>query len=269
MSNFEAKMVRGRYDYLNLSDTQVLEVIKYESLRDSPSEKHSFSQWEEFDFEEMSFRLFLNEVQFSDYLGQLNIRKAEYELEVRKYDLAFADTVLRNKERLKTIIEFVEQNLFNDSKFELLTLSVRDKHNLLYLKAEYKKYLCEVQKKQIVNFAKYCRGLCPNEWQASLLGLYRHYVIPDYNGFKRSMDEATISIASKLEKQLTVFPFLTYINEKIEELEVIVERFMQEELKDIDLSDPSLIIINDSCTKEELQMNFLLIDKDFYGLSKY
>lgn len=44
------KLARSRYQYLNLTYEQAEKIYKYEQERDTYSDKHFFSDWEEWDY---------------------------------------------------------------------------------------------------------------------------------------------------------------------------------------------------------------------------
>lgn len=51
MEREEIGFVQARYHQLNLSPEQAEKILSYENMKDSRSHTHTFSAWEEWDFE--------------------------------------------------------------------------------------------------------------------------------------------------------------------------------------------------------------------------
>lgn len=100
MNQWEIDLVKNRFEYLNLSGEQASKVLAYEKLINLNSENYSFSQWEEFDFEEMNFRSFLRDEQMPLYLDSLKKRRKECQIQISESDAHYEWKISLTQQKL-------------------------------------------------------------------------------------------------------------------------------------------------------------------------
>ena len=79
-------LVKDRHHALNLTFEQAEKVYKYEQDKDTYSEKHYFSAWEEWDYELSTFKEILNAEQFRNYETFLNESIRRYQQNLIELD---------------------------------------------------------------------------------------------------------------------------------------------------------------------------------------
>src|SRR6185312_5478736 len=92
-------LVKDRHHALDLTFEQAEKVYKYEQEKDTYSEKHFFSAWEEWDYELTTFKEILDAEQFKNYENFLKENIQRYEESLIEQD----------KEKDKEIAYYEEQ----------------------------------------------------------------------------------------------------------------------------------------------------------------
>jgi len=260
-------LVRDRYQYLNLTYEQAEKVYKYEQERDTYSEKHYFSAWEEWDYELTVFNEILNDVQFKDYKTWLNENIKRYEQSLIDQDTEKANEIFYYEEQINFYETQFLPDFFKEGLLTVrITLNLNDKTKVEYLRAEYKRFLNDTKKVILTSHFRHNRTLQPNQLKISLLRHELSYMLPNYIAFKHQMDEPTKAVALFLEAKLG------YFSDKFEEL--LAPKF--KELNDFhdtlfkkyySNTGGWTIIIERSTDEEEMQhriMTVLLLDENKY-----
>jgi len=204
IDNWELEVIQQRYQAthgLDLTIDQAKQVFEYEQLRDTPSDKHYFSIWEEFDFELVTFRNILTIEQFE------NFKKKHGEL-IRLNEEQVADQdqqYTKQLEAAKDSLHYYQDTLVPELEKQrriVLQAFVKEREKIEYLKAEYKKYLDNQRKRILVEHFRHSKALQPQLLQLSLLNHELSCLHPDYFSFLANMDEPTKVIADYLDEKL-------------------------------------------------------------------
>jgi len=168
-------LVRDRNQYLNLTFEQAERVYKYEQDKDTYSEKHFFSVWEEWDYELTTFREILHDDQLKNYETFLRENIQRYEQSLIEQDGEKANEIAHNEE----LINFYETqflpDFFKDPFLRFCWLSI-DRAKIEYLRKEYKRFLNDTKKSILTSHFRHNRTFKPNELKASLLRLKLSYI---------------------------------------------------------------------------------------------
>lgn len=202
--DWELEAIQKRYRAthgLNLTIDQAERVYRYERLRDTPSDKHYFSVWEEFDFEFAIFQNILAPEQVEAYKAKHREQIDFNEQQLVQGDREYAKQV----EAAEDLLRYYEIQLLPDLKGQRMIIYpafFHEREKVDYLKAEYKKYLNDRKKFILVEHFRHSKTLQPLRLQLSLLHHKRICLLPDYNLFRASMDVPTSVIADYLERKL-------------------------------------------------------------------
>ena len=104
------KLVQDRNHNLNLTFEQAEKVYKHEQDKDTYSQKHYFSAWEEWDYELTIFKEILNEEQFKNYETFLKENIQRYEQNLVELDSERINEIAYNEE----LINFYETQFLPD-----------------------------------------------------------------------------------------------------------------------------------------------------------
>jgi hypothetical protein len=259
-------LVKDRHHALNLTFEQAEKVYKYEQDKDTYSEKHYFSTWEEWDYELSAFKEILNEEQFKNYETFLNESIRRYEQNLIELDNEKTNEIAYHEEQIKFYETQFLPDFFKDP-FLRFGLLLNDKAKIEYLRTEYKRFLNDTKKEILTSHFRHNRTFKPNELKVALLRHKLSYFFPDYSYFKHQMDEPTKAVAHFLNSKLR------YLPDNIEEL--LTRKFS--ELKDFNekifkkyYSDTRgwHVVIGQSTEEEEKEyrvMTLLLLDEEKYG----
>lgn len=264
---WQVNLVKDRYHALNLTYEQSEKVYKYEHDKETFSEKHIFSAWEEWDYELTVFKNILNEEQFARYqlIHKENIQNYEQILTQQDNE---ADNQTQYYEELLNFYEnqFLP-DFFNTAIFRFGFI-LSEKTKMEYLKKEYKRFLNDTKKEMLTNHFRYNRTFKPNELNVALLRHKLFYFLPNYQYFKYNMDEPTKAVAKFLYAKVQNLP------EEIEEL--ITDKFNR--VKDFtqklnqkyytETAGWHVVVAQQSVEdeKENKIMTCLLLDEQKYGL---
>ncbi|MRG45218.1 hypothetical protein GFS24_08835 [Chitinophaga sp. SYP-B3965] len=194
-------LVQGRYQQYNLSFEQAEKICRFEQERDAPSDKHFFSQWEQWDFELVTFREVLQGEQLALYLS-------DHEAEIKAYEqyLINEDNSERQLKQLQYVNRIIDlhQNEFVPGllKQEQVRMAISymrmEGNKLTYLKEEYKKHYTSVKKEIQISYFRQNRTFRPNELKQALLHHSLNYIWPNYASFYRGADKATQAVGDFL-----------------------------------------------------------------------
>ncbi|WP_343306839.1 hypothetical protein AAHN97_06965 [Chitinophaga niabensis] len=200
------QMIQSRYQAYNLSFEQAEMVNRFEQERDASSMEHFFSQWEEWDFEMVTFREILNEEQLALYLVNHEAEVKAYEKQLTEQDNS--ETQMKQLAYMTSILAYYRNELVpglqknEDLRRYVTIVRMRDtKFN--YLKEEFKQYLTGARKQILINHFRQNRTFRPNALKHALLMHSINDVWPDYEQFYHSMDTPTRAVADFLENKVT------------------------------------------------------------------
>jgi hypothetical protein len=204
LTDWELSAILKRYQAsheLNLSVEQARQVYEYEQLRDTPSQKHFFSLWEELDFEYATFQNILTSEQWEGY--EINHQET---IRFNEQQLAQQDQEFVKQINAATdLLHYYQNTLLPDLYKQRIVVwqafhSEREK--IEYLKAEYKKYLNNKKKLILAEHFRHSRLLQPRLLQLSLLHHQLTCLLPDYYFFRENMQAPTRAVADYLEAKL-------------------------------------------------------------------
>ena len=198
-------LVQQRYQYLNLTYEQAEKIYKYEQDRDTFSDEHFFTVWEESDYELTAFREILNGEQLKNHETFLNESIRGYEKSLVDQD----NEKTNDNAHLLELINFYETqflpDIYKDPFLRFGWLS-RDIAKIQYLRTEYKRFLDKTKKSILTNHFRHNRTFRPNELKTSLLQHKLSCIFPDYFSFKQQMDEPTRAVSAYLTAKILNLP---------------------------------------------------------------
>jgi len=259
-------LVRDRYQYLNLTYDQAEKVYKYEQDKDTYSDKHYLSSWEEWDFELTTFREILDNEQQKNYetFHKENIQRYEQ-------SLAEQDNKTTNEiAYLEELINFYETHLlpdFFEDHFLQFGWLLTDRAKIEYFKAEYKRFINDTKKEILASHFRHNRAFKPNELKASLLRHKLSCIFPDYTSFKHKMDEPTKAVANYLKIKLQYLPKETeeLLTRKFKELKEFSDENFKKHYGDVRGWHVVVGQLTPEEEKEHRILTVLLLDREKYG----
>lgn len=259
-------LVRDRYQYLNLTYEQAEKVYKYEQDKDTYSEKHFFSVWEEWDYELTTFREILNDDQFKNYETFLKENIQRYEQSLIEQDNEKANKIAYHEELINFYETHFLPDFFKDPFLHFGWLST-DRAKIEYLRTEYKRFLNDTKKGILTSHFRHNRTFKTNELKASLLRHRLSYILPDYTSFKHQMDEPTKAVAHYLNTKLRYLPDTTeeLLTRKFKELKQFNDTNFKKYYGEIRGWHVIMGQLTDEEEKEHRTMTLLLLDKEKYG----
>jgi hypothetical protein len=186
---------------LDLTLDQVNQVYRFEQLRDTPSENHYFSFWEELDFEFAAFRDILTPQQFIIFKTKHKETIANHEQQLREQDKEYE----KQLNAAKDMLHYYESNLLPDlqqHQIRIWPAFFTEREKIDYLKAEYKKFLDGKKKQILVEHFRHSRTLQPLLLELSLLRHKLSCLLPDYYSFRVSMNAPATAVADYLENKV-------------------------------------------------------------------
>jgi hypothetical protein len=261
------KIVKGRFEYLNLSFEQAEKIFKYEQDKDTYSDSHFFSVWEEFDYEYSVFREILNEKQFMKY------RIAQKE-NINRYEQSLIEEDNRLANQFNSHIELLDfyetkflPDFFRDPFLIHFGPITGDYAKVVYVKAEYKRFLNDSKKKMLTNHFRHSRIFKPNELKISLMQHKLSCIFPDYASFKGQVDQPTKAMLDYLITRFRYLPekTVTFLAGKFNQLKEFNKANFKKHFGDdlgwhFEMPKPR--------PEEEIEhqfMTLMLLDKDRYG----
>ncbi|HAI36784.1 MAG TPA: hypothetical protein DCM40_00895 [Maribacter sp.] len=263
-------LVKDRLGYLNLTFEQAEKVYLHEEDKMTYSEKHFFSEWEEWDFDLSLFRKILNKEKFQDFekAHQENIKR--YEKSLVENDKPRDTDISYNKELIDFYTNGFLPDFFNKENQVGFLRTLKETDKIEYLKKEYKKFLNERKKELLTSHFRYNRSFKPNVLELELLRHKLIYIIPNYLYFKQEMDKPTKAISEYLENK---FRYLIdteeeTISEKFQELKEFNQKCFEKYYGKPSSADTYFIKAPELTSAEERTYNtmtVLLLDEKKYG----
>lgn len=266
-------IVKDRYHSLQLTFEQAEQVYKFEQDKGVYSADHSFSFWEERDYDYSMFKKVLNPEQLVIFEEWRNNTLESYQRSLVEQDQRNLIEIERHQQLFNYYNEQLLPTFFDNAVIMAFPMFSKDKMKIDFLKAEYKQFLNEQKKRILVSHFRDNRIFAPNQLKASMLRHNLDYLWPEYDHFKSLMDEPTKSIAYYLTNQ-----FRHYFNEYkdiVEKQFKALEVFQRENYslhygttKD-GWRREIVIETNLEEQREYTTMCLLLLDKDRYGLAGF
>jgi len=257
-------MVQSRYQPYNLSLEQAEAVCRFEQERDIPSMKHFFSQWEEWDFEMVTFREILDAEQLALYLVNHEAEVKAYEKQLIEQDNS--ETQIKQLTYTTRMHAYYKNELVpglqkDENVGRYLTITRMMDNKFTYLKEECKQYLSGIRKQILINHFRQNRTFRPNELKHALLRHSINDVWPDYESFYHSMDIPTKAVAEFLEEKVTRYfsPIKNLLEQSIKDRQRFVEGLSKEFFSDMS----GWHVYKEVTPEEELKsfsMSLLLMD---------
>lgn len=265
---WQVNLVKDRHFYLNLTYEQAEKVCLYEQEKDIYSEKHSFTVWEEWDYERATFRQILNEEQLKEY-------EAFHQQQVQRYEQSLVEQddkeneITYHTELLHFYLMQILPGFFSDPLILSPGWLPVDKTKIEYLKAEYVNFLNDTKKAILTHHFRHNKTFKPNELKLSLLRHKLLYILPDYHSFKRQADEPTKAVMLYLKNKFcySLEAAQALLAKKLGELKAFSETNIKKyygEIKGWHITTGELTPEEE---KEHRLMTLLLLDKNKYGLS--
>jgi hypothetical protein len=261
----EVEYVKDRYHTLKLTIEQAEKVYQFESDKDTPSDKHYFSVWEEWDYQLTAFREILNDEQFRKYEELIEENAKDYERSLIKEDSEKASDISYHQE----LLEFYENQFLPDLlNSPLIDFSWwNDKSKIEYLKGEYRRFLNDSKKEILTTHFRNCRTFKPNELKLSLLRHKLSCVLPDYEHFKHHMDQPTRAVADYIKTKTEYLPreLEHLLIKKYEALKEFNDKKVKQYFADLPNAWHVVIASTDAERNEYRSMGLVLLDKEKYG----
>jgi len=261
------KLVQDRNHNLNLTFEQAEKVYKHEQDKNTYSEKHYFSAWEEWDYELTIFKEILNEEQFKNYETFLKENIQRYEQSLVELDSERINEIAYNEE----LINFYETQFLPDFFKDPFLLTFgwlsADKAKIDYLRTEYKNYLNDTKKSILTSHFRHHRTFKPKELKLSLLQHKLSYIFPNYTSFKHEMDKPTLAVAHYLKTKFQYLPDTLddLLTRKYNELKEFNDANFKKYYGEIRGWHVVVGQITPEEEKEHRAMTLLLLDKEKYG----
>jgi hypothetical protein len=258
-------LVKQRYAAYNLSYEQAEQVYRYEQDISACSDEHSFSVWEELDYQLTTFKEILKGEELSLFLANHQAQLQTVEKNMIEWDNN--EIQLKNLEyagmRLKYYKEVFVPSLWENENIRFFSARQSEyKEKITYLKAEYRKYLAAAKKGILVSSYRHNRTLSPNELKQQLLSNECDYIWPNYNSFYHKADIPTKSVADFLYKKISYRG--TGINGFIKSSMEESTRFFNDRFKQHFGELNNCYVVTSSLSEEEeignFRMNLLLMD---------
>jgi hypothetical protein len=263
------EMLGVNYRIPDLTDQQIDKILLYEKEKAGFTSLRTFSIWEEADYERYVFQAFLTEDQLSVYTGTVaeNIKfneKAFIESDVKNVEF-----IRREEQRLNFYRNKFVPAVFSDHSILINIISQKEQTKINYLKDEYRRYLRKNKLDAIVYHFRHYRSLQPNQLKLTLILHEISSIWPDYKTFENHMDVPTKTVAYYLLDLIRTNP--AWFNELLE-LQTNLLQGLQ--ITNTDISVESIPgwhtapkISSPEKERETMVMNFLLYDKEKYGIS--
>ena len=264
----DIKFVKDRYESLNLSFEQAEQIYKYEQVKNSHSEKHHFSEWEEWDYETSVFGKILDLNQFKVYQKNLAQLIDRYTQSLIKLDQDKEKEIAYHQELLTYYENVFLPDLLKDSFIFPSVAFYSEKAKIEFLKSEYKLFLSDRKKEILTQHFRHYRLLKPNELQLELL---RHKILcvwPNYFGFKHMADDAVKAVMNYLKVKIRRVPDQTdvLLTRKLNDLKNFNTENLQKYFSDSPWGWQDITRqLTDEEEREERVMTLLLLDQEKYG----
>lgn len=260
-------LVKDRHHALDLTFEQAEKICKYEQDRDTYSDKHYFTPWEECDYEFTVFREILGKDQIVVYEKFLAENTKRYEQGLIEEDSKKRNEILYHQELLDYYENILLPDLFKNPFIGFGWL-LSDREKIEYLKSEYRRFLNDTKKEILINHFRNYRTFKPNELKLSLLRHKLICVLPDYRHFRSQMDNPTKAVCEYLVPKIKYLPDETeqLLTTKFKELKDFVEKNIEKYYDKsiggwhVEMKPPT-----EDEERENRSMMLLLMDKEKYG----
>ncbi|SDF86844.1 hypothetical protein SAMN04487996_11344 [Dyadobacter soli] len=268
MQREEIRFVQARYHQLNLNAEQAEKVLQFENMKDSQSQTHFFSAWEEFDFEYSVFQSLLNEdqmVQYQQRVGEIREMHIERLIEQDNSNEIWSNQMREQVDYVKN--ELIPSILSDIPRRATLSLG-RDPSKIQYLKANYETFLHDRRKQILVDHFRHNKTYAPIQLQSAMLGHYASCLLPNYAAFESWADEPTRAVLgfvrgtlSRRNSEVTEF----YLG-KLSESKAFFQQIKEKYNRHFDgwhtwAPDP----IPEEDENRNWLMSMLLLDRNAYG----
>jgi hypothetical protein len=258
--------VQERYKDLDLTGEQAAQIYRYEQDKNTYSEKHYFSPWEEWDYELTTFREILNRDQLAIYEAFIRENMQNHERSLIEQDKEKSNDMAFHK----ALISFYETQFLPGlykEPFLYFGWLYTDRTKVEYLRSEYRRFLHDSKKAILTSHFRHHRTFKPNTLKLLLLAHQLTCILPDYSSFKRQMDEPTKAIAQYLKAKLRYLPDNTeeLVARKFSELKAFHKTNFQKHYGEAGGWHVAAEQLTKEDETEQHMMTLLLLDKEQYG----
>ena len=269
MEREEIKFVQARYHQLNLTVGQAEKVLRYEEIRESRSDTHILSAWEEWDFEYSVFQELLNEHQMVRYQQRIGEMKERHIVSLIEQDNLHKIWLEQTREKIDYLKMTLVPSIVFDESHMVLSPTV-DSSKIDYLRVNYRTFLYDQRKKILVDHFRHNKTYGPIQLKSRLLGHYASCLIPDYLAFENWTDEPTRAVAAivktKLPRQNS--EVCEFYRGKLRELKAFSDQIFEKYYRHI---EGWSVWVADPLPEEEENTNWLmsmlLLDVNAYGFN--
>lgn len=267
--DWQVKLVQDRYSRYKISYEQAEKVFRFENQNRIYSYEHSFTDWEEWDYEYYFFQQILNSRQFSIYKNEFATRIRRHEKSLKEHDKQNTDLI----EYEQGIVDYYRNKFWPDLYKDQFIFPYPELDYLKiqrdYLKAAYKNYLNDLRVQMISQHFREYKQTQPNKLKCTILRLENYHLWPNFYLFEESLDEPGKAIADYLGKKITQFPPETekLVTKKTTESKFFFEKLHKKYIENTK-KGYAIIIGKEMSEKEQkryLIMTLILGDKDEYG----
>ena len=268
MEREEIKFVQARYHQLNLTPEQAAVALRYEGMRESRSETHFFSAWEEWDFEYSIFSKVLTEDQMVEYQKRVAEQKEWHIENLVNQDNANKMSADQRREKTDYLKNELIPSIHADFRLFAVMSFGQDRSKIEYLRANYRTFLHDRRKQILIDHFRHNRTYAPIQLKSALLGHYESCLLPDFASFKSWMDEPTRAVAEFLQSKLPrkTSDVAEFHLGKLNESKAFAEQVNQKYYRHIDGWN---VWTRDPLPEEEENnnwlMSMLLLDGSAYG----
>ncbi|HEY4063705.1 MAG TPA: hypothetical protein VGM30_17475 [Puia sp.] len=193
----EFAAVQRRYDHLQLTYEQAEQVFLYEQESEAPIRGAlSFTFWEEREYEWDRMKAILTPEQLPLYERDRQQSIDAYEASLRKMDAAEWPVEIAIFEEM---IAWYGETFIPGFRREALQVPILlfvETEKIVYLRAEYKKFLQRTRRDALVNHYRQSRSFQPNALRLALLRQHLLELWPDFARWYREADGPTQTVAA-------------------------------------------------------------------------
>ena len=263
----DVKRIQNQYQNLNLTFEQAEKIYRFERSKAIYSDKHYFSQWEEWDYESTTFREILNDEQYVEYEKLISTAILLFEQSLKDQDQETSNEIAFWKDQIEFYESHFIVNFFREPYLLFHGWFSSERPKISYLKTEYARFLNESKKELLTNHFRFNRKLTPTALKISLLRHDSTRILPNFLAFKQWMDEPTKAISDHLAARFRSLPTETKIllDQKFEDLKAFIEANTKKHFGHISGWNSKESPLSSNEEKEYRQMTWLLVDKNKYA----
>jgi len=261
-----------RWSHLNLTQEQAQKIAYFDREQLAGRLSNNLSDWERWDYEFYIFSSILNPDQLARYVDEHDRKINQHEQSLIDDDNS--DSILKEIEREEAAIKYLESDflpaILKEFQAPLILIKHLYKTKYDFLKGEYKNYLDEKHRTIIANHFRHSRSFQPNALKKALLRHKNETIYPQFQEFKKEIDEVTTSAIDFLKGQNGIFICnKDEINAILADLRAFREKIWDDYIKSEHPVFYALGVIEDNRSEEErnhdLYFSLLLTDNDYYG----